>query len=248
MSRAWAISKPRAGPRREAENVVMFPATRAQAPTSRPTWVMVLASMMLLAGGYSLISGLLKLRDPGVVLTIVMSEDTTSSTSEEDMKLRRDLATLRAATVRPHRAAIRAEAGAEVALALFALYATAAVLSRDRHGRALSVALGGLVILYRLAALPVYLGVMRDFAGRGADLLAFALLQNAKEPQAVKAAELAQRLRSAMISEPIVVAVLGIAAALLLVGFFGGRRGRALYGLEAAPRAPKPAAPTAPRV
>lgn len=224
----------------------MFPAAGAQAPTSRPTWVMVLASMMLLAGGYSLISGLLKVRDPGVVLTIVMSDETAGSGSEDELKLRHELAALRAATVRPHRTAIRAEAAAEVALALFALYATAAVLSRDRHGRALSLALGGLVILYRVAALPLYLSVMRDFAGRGADLLAVALLQNAKEPQAVKAAELAQRLRSAMISEPIVVAVLGIAAALLLVGFFGGRRGRTLYGLERA--APATTAPPAPRM
>jgi hypothetical protein len=226
----------------------MLPVARAQAPTSRPTWVMVLASMMLLAGGYSLISGLLKLRDPGVVLTIVMTDETAAA-SQDEVKLRHELGVLRASTVGPHRTAIRAEAVAEVALALFALYATAAVLSRDRHGRALSLTLGGLVILYRLAALPVYLSVMRDFAGRGADLLAAALLQNAKEPQAVKATELAQRLRSAMISEPIVVAVLGIAAALLLVGFFGGRRGRVLYGLERTVTTPgTPPAPRAPRV
>src|SRR3954462_2542366 len=95
MSRAWAIRKPRGGPPREAEIVVMIPAARAQAPTSRPTWVMVLASMMLLAGGYSLISGLLKLRDPGVVLTIVMSDETVGSASEEELKLSHELAALR---------------------------------------------------------------------------------------------------------------------------------------------------------
>ena len=191
----------------------------AHAPTSRPTWVMVLGAMMLLAGGYSLISGLLKLRDPAVVLTVVMSDDTASS--EEELAVSRQLAALRTATMQPHRAAVRAEALVEVALALFALYATAAVFARDRHGRILTLALGALVILYRVAALPVYLSLMRDFAGRGADLLAQALIRNAADPSAVKAVELTQRLRSAMVSEPIVVAVLGIGGGLLLLGFFG---------------------------
>jgi hypothetical protein len=205
---------------------------RAQPPASRPTWVLVLGSMMLLASGYSLISGLLKVRDPAVVLTVIMSDDTVGS--EAEMQLSRQLTALRVATMQPHRAAVRAEALAEVLLALFALYATAAVLSRDRHGRALVLALGGLVIAYRVATLPVYLSLMRDFAARGADLLALAILQNANDPSSVKRDDLAQRLHSAMVSEPIIVAVLGVAGALILLGFFGGRRGRALYGLDGA--------------
>jgi hypothetical protein len=209
---------------------------RAQPPTSRPVWVLVLGSMMLLASGYSLISGVLKLRDPAVVLTMVMTDDGVGSDAE--MQLNRQLTALRVATMQPHRTAIRAEAVAEVALALFALYATAAVLSRDRHGRALALALSGLVIAYRIATLPVYLSLMRDFAGRGAELLALAIVRNSSDPSSLKSPELAQRLRSAMVSEPIVVAVLGIAGALILLRFFGGRRGRTLYGLEGSPRNP----------
>jgi hypothetical protein len=209
---------------------------RAQPPTSRPTWVLVLGSMMLLASGYSLISGLLKLRDPAVVLTIVMTDETAGS--EAEMQLGRQLSALRLATMKPHRAAIKAEAIAEIVVALFALYATAAVLSRDRHGRALSLATGALVIAYRVATLPVYLSLMRDFAGRGSELLALAIMQNAKDPATVKSADLAQRLHAAMMSEPIVVAVLGISGALILLGFFGGRRGRALYGLGGTAKTP----------
>jgi len=208
------------------------PKGRAQAPSSRPTWVLVLGSMMLLASGYSLISGLLKLRDPGVVLTIVKVDGTAGSA--EEVAIRHELSALRTTTLQPHRAAIRAEAAAEVFLSLFALYATAAVLSRDRHGRALVMGVGGLVILYRLAALPVHLTLMRDFARRGAELVARAVLQGTEDASAARIGEVAERMRAAMVAEPIVVAVLGIAGGLLLLGFFGGRRGRALYGLASA--------------
>jgi len=211
---------------------LISPNTRAQAPASRPTWVLVLGSMMLLASGYSLISGMLKLRDPGVVLTIVKVDGTAGSA--EEAAIRHELSALRTATLQPHRTAIRAEAVAEVLVALFALYATAAVLSRDRHGRALVMGVGALVILYRVAALPVHLRLMRDFAARGAELVARAVLQGTEDASATRIGEVAERMRAAMVTEPIVVAVLGIAGGLVLLGFFGGRRGRTLYGLEPA--------------
>jgi hypothetical protein len=214
-----------------------MPRAEPQPPVSRPTWVLVLGSMMLLAGGRSLIAGMLTLRDPAAALDVMASDETVGS--DQEMQLGRQLAAARLATVTPRRSAIRAVAVAEVLLSLFALYATAAVLSRDRHGRALALALGGLIIAYRLATLPVYLSLMRDFATRGADdLLALAILRNASGPSWIKGADLAQRVRSVMMSEPIVVAVGGIAGALVLLGFFGGRRGRALYGLDGAPRRP----------
>ncbi|HEY4186749.1 MAG TPA: hypothetical protein VGP07_16850 [Polyangia bacterium] len=192
--------------------------------------------MMLLASGYSLISGMLKLRDPGVVLSIVMND---AAGSEAEVQLSQKLAAVRQATVNPHRKAVRAEAVVEVLLALFGLYATAAVMARDRHGRLLALLMAAFVIVYRLGCLPVYLSLMRDYAEKGADLLALAILQNASGGSDVSSADLAQRLRSAMIGEPIVVAVVGVACALLLIGFFGGRRGRRLYGIDAPP-APGP--------
>ena len=209
---------------------------RAQAPTHRPTWVLVLGSMMLLTSGYSLISGLLKLRDPAVVLSVSMAN---SSGSEAELQLSQRLVAVRAATLPPHRAALRVESLAEVALALFGLYATAAVMARDRHGRSLALAVGALVIVYRIGALPVYLSLMRDYAERGADLMATAILQNAGSPTDLTAADLAHRLKTALVSEPVVVAAIGIAGALVLLVFFGGRRGRALYGIGAPPR-PRP--------
>jgi hypothetical protein len=45
-------------------------------------------------------------------------------------------------------------------------------------------------------------------------------------------------MHKVFISAPIVTAILGIFSSLLLITYFGGRRGRALYGLP--PRQPPP--------
>ena len=206
---------------------------RAQPPTHRPTWVLILSSMMLLAGGYSLVAGLLKLRDPTVVLSI---GPTDAAGSEDEVQLNRRLASARAEAVLPHRSTVRAEAAIEILLALFTLYATAAILARDRHGRALALGVAAAGIVYQVGTLPVYLSLMRDYADRGSELLAKVVLQSAGQASSLSAPEVASRLRSAIVGGPILVCVVGVVGSLVLVAFFGGRRGRALYGMDGPPR------------
>ncbi|MEO5767013.1 MAG: hypothetical protein ABIS92_01555 [Polyangia bacterium] len=205
---------------------------RAQPPTYRPTWVLVMASVMLMAGGYSLVAGLLKLRDPSIVLTVANSDP---SGSDADVQLNRQLLAARAAAVAPHRNMVRAEALFEVGLALFTLYATAAVLLRDRNGRALTLGVGALGIAYQLGTLPVYMSLMRDYAERGADLLAQVVIQSAAGTVPPDPAEVARRLRAAIVGGPVVVTILSVAGSIVLLAFFGGRRGRALYGIDGPP-------------
>jgi len=210
---------------------------RAQPPATRPTWVSVLGAMMLLASGTSLVSGLLKLSDPGMVLPAKTPERGAAGPATLpalDTELTVKLAAAQSATLRGHRTAVRIEALVEVALALFSLYATAAVMAGDRHGRRLSLLSAALLIAYLLGCLPLYLSLMRDYADHAAALLA-AALQSAGRGTDLPAAELAQAVRSAMIGQPIMVSVVGVAWALVLIAFFGGRRGRRLYGLEPAP-------------
>jgi hypothetical protein len=209
---------------------------RSQPPTHRPTWVVVLASVMLLAGGYSLVAGLLKLRDPTVVLTVGIND---AAGSEAEVQLNRRLTAARVAAVLPHRTIVRTEAVFEILLALFTLYATAAVLARDRHGRALALMVGALGITYQIGTLPVYVSLMHDYADRGADLLAQVVIQSAGGKSVASAAEVASRLRSAIVGGPIVVTVLSVVGSLVLMTFFGGRRGRALYGIDGPP-SPRP--------
>ena len=201
----------------------------AQSPKYRPTWLVLLSTLMLLAGGYSLVAGLLKLRNPATIL-MVGASDTADSQAEVDLD--RQLAEARSAAVGPHRTGLRIEAGAEVALALFTLYATAAVLARDLRGRALSLAVGGLGIVYQLAVLPLYLSVSQAFAARGSTLLARSILRNlAEAPTDLTTEQVTLRLHSAIVGGPLVAAAAGIVGSLLLIVMFGGRRGRALYGI-----------------
>ena len=207
-------------------------AVRAQAPTDRPTWVLILSSVMLLAGGYSLVAGLLKLRDPTVVLSVGMTD---VAGSDAAVQLNRRLAAARAAAVLPHLSTVRTEATLEVVLALFTLYATAAIVSRDRHGRALALGVGALGIIYQVGTLPVYLSLMHDYAERSSDLLAQVILQSAGQTSTLTPAEIAGRLHSAIVGGPILVAAVGVLGSLVLFAFFGGRRGRALYGMDGPP-------------
>ena len=47
--------------------VLSAPMSRAQPPTHRPPWMVVLAATMLLSGGLTLVGGLLMVRDPRAV-------------------------------------------------------------------------------------------------------------------------------------------------------------------------------------
>jgi hypothetical protein len=58
------------------------------------------------------------------------------------------------------------------------------------------------------------------------------IIQNAGGTATPDASEVARRLRSAIVGGPIVVTVVSIAGTLVLMKFFGGRRGRALYGID----------------
>jgi hypothetical protein len=205
---------------------------KGQAPTYRPTWVLVLTSVMLLAGGYSLIAGMLKLRDPVVVLTVGTND---AAGSNAELQLNQQLAAVRLATVGPHRTMVRVEAAFEILLSIYTLYATAAVLSRDRRGRTLTLGVGIFGIVYQVATLPVYLSLMSDYATRGADLLAQVVVQSAGGATAPSVPEVAQRLRSAIVGGPIVVTIISVLGALVLLRFFGGPRGKALYGIGGPP-------------
>ena len=116
---------------------------------------------MLLASGSSLVSGLLKLNDPGVVLPGKTPDHGsldgggTAGPPALPPELSAKLAAAQSATLHGHRTSVRIEAGVEVALALFSLYATAAVMAGDRHGRRLSLLTAALLIVYMIGCLPL---------------------------------------------------------------------------------------------
>jgi hypothetical protein len=201
---------------------------RAQRPTHRPTWLVVLSALMLIAGGYALVQGMVRLHHPATVLRIGAG-DTADSPAELDLRQR--LMAARSAAVATRTSAIRIEAVAQVLVALLTLYATAALLAHDRHGRTLTLAAAALAIVYQLGTLPGDLDLARDFAGRTAPLLAELPPVGGAAGERAQAPATREDIALVLTFWHLLTAALGIAGSLVLLTFFGGRRGRALYGI-----------------
>lgn len=203
--------------------------TAAQPPTHRPTWLTVLTSMMLIYGGFTLIGALVTLREPRAV-PVMMLENVARASDQVETAQKMDA--LSDAIVARFRGAIRLGALISIGIALLTLYAVAAIVSRDRNGRMLVLVTGWTGIAYHLGSLPMGVKMARLAAVGGAPLLAQVLIASGKEPPEMTAAELTDKLHAMTVAPPFVTAGIGIVGCLALLVYFGGRRGRALYGLD----------------
>lgn len=200
---------------------------RAQPPTHRPVWMVVLAATMLLSGGLTLVSGLLLVRDPRAAVRHTIHNVPRAPAVEEAVG---KLEPILDGIVERHRTGLRIDAIAMVAFGLFTLYAVAAVLSRDRHGRRLAVLTAVFGIVYQLAELPLSVSIAKETVALAGPLLADIIIA-AGDAAGRSQAELVAALNTTAARSPL-FAVIGLGWCLLLLLYFGGRRGRELYGLR----------------
>ena len=209
---------------------------RAAAPKSRPTWLVVLSSLTLIYGGLLLVSGLSAIRDPIAAARLPIYQ----AMAPAQEALARQLASAGLQVVLGHLVGIRLRAAGSLVLALALLYSAAAALSRDRHGRTVTLLAAWLGIVYQLGSLPVVIPIARDFAAATAPLLASAMAADLPSPSAAdggdaeappKPEAVANMMHSVFVGVPILTALIGVGGSVLLLIYFGGRRGRALYGL-----------------
>jgi hypothetical protein len=233
------------------------------APTHRPTWLLILSSITLVYGGLMLVSGLSALRNPASVTSAPL----TRPLAPEAEALAREMSALNDMIVARHAGAIRGRAAASTVLALLMLYSAAAALSRDRRGRTVTLAAAWLGIVYQIGSLPLVIPIANDYARASAPMIARMVASetaatttttttttgggasgastsgDAGTPAAAEAdapprpETLAALMHTLLLGVPIGSALLGIMGSLLLITYFGGRRGRALYGLP--PRPPR---------
>jgi len=231
-------------------------------PPYRPTWLLVLSSITLIYGGLLLVSGLAALRDPAAAARLPITRPLPPAEEE----LAHQLAVVNTQVIEAHARGIRGRAAASTLLALLMLYSAAAALSRDRHGRKVTLIAAWLGIAYQLGSLPIVIPMARDYATASAPLLARMVAAQAPSAapsppsptlspaagdaaaagtQPAQPAQTAQPaaepppnpeavasfMRTVFVGVPIGTALVGIAGSLLLIVYFGGRRGRALYGL-----------------
>jgi hypothetical protein len=191
----------------------------------------LLSALMLGYGGMLLVWGLTVLRDPQATGQLPGVETFDTLPTAEGTFLRQ-LSAVKKDVVAAHTAAMRTEAAAALALALLMLYAAAAALARDRHGRTAALGAAWLGILYQLGTLPLSIPMARDYARASAPLLAqMVKMQDSAAAIDATPESLTPIVQSLLVGLPVALAVLGIAGSGLLIAYFGGRRGRALYGL-----------------
>jgi hypothetical protein len=189
----------------------------------------VLSSLILLYGGLLLVWGLSTLRDPMAAARAPPPRVFKSTDEAFDKQL--VAANVRA--VQGHQRSLRLLATGAVVVALVMLYAAAAALSRDRRGRAVALAAAWLGIGYQLASLPVYLPIAHDYAEVSTPLLLQRMeAEKAPGSPSTPPETAAAVARASAVAVPVGSALIGIAGSVVLIGFFGGRRGRVLYGLE----------------
>ncbi|HVR03101.1 MAG TPA: hypothetical protein VMT47_13270 [Polyangia bacterium] len=212
------------GPRAEGPLPLPVP-RRAKAPAHRPPWLVVLSAITLVYGGMLLVSSLDTLRDPRAVTHLPLARAMTPAEDE----IARQLADIGARVVTAHAGTIRGNAAASLPVALLMLFAAAAMLSRDRRGRQLALAAAWTGIVYQVATLALTFPIVRDYARQAAPLLArlVALQANAPDPGLTP-----EVLAKVVVAFPVFTSAVAIAGSFVLIGAFGGRRGRVLYGLE----------------
>jgi hypothetical protein len=196
---------------------------RPQSPTHRPLWMLVLAATMLLFGGQTLIEGLLTVRDPKAIVRLATLSQTRTPLEDE---AQRKLEPVRNAIVDRHRAALRADAVASIALGLFVLYAAAAVLSRDPNGRRLALVTACAGITFHVASVVLWVRMAKETVDAAGPLLS-EIAANA----ASAAGRGSSQLGTAVVARPPLLAAVGLGWCVLLLVYFGGRYGRELYGL-----------------
>jgi hypothetical protein len=210
-----------------------LPAGTRVLPARRPRWMVLLAGLLVVAGFHLLVGGLSAWRTAPAALP--GSAEQPSAVSEDlspDVVLRRSLA---AALARVDPVAVRAHAGARVILGLLFLFVVAAILMKDPRGRsaALTAAWGG--IIYHVASALYFLLLVREGmlaeAPRWAEALIALQGQTPMESTGSARAELIAMADTLLVASAIVVAVVGIGFSLVLMAYFGGRQGRAFYGV-----------------
>jgi len=201
---------------------------RPRSPDHRPAWFVLLAGLTLLYGGVLLISSLETWRDLHGAKRSPPARALTPAEEEIDNQLAAASERVAAA----HARTLRANVVASVPVALFLLFAAAATLSRDRRGRAVTLVAAWMGIAYQLARLWLIFPFTRDLAREWAPLLArLAALQ----PGGANARVTPEAISDIFVAIPIFVAAVAIAGSVVVIRYFGGKRGRVLYGIEPAP-------------
>lgn len=208
----------------------------------RPTWMALLTLAMLVFGGHLLLNGLSILRGargatpPPATSTAPAAEGEAGAPASPEALFGNLQATTRA-LAKAHPWAVRINAVSKVALGALLLFAVAAVYSSDPRGRLATLIAAWAGIAYHVGdALFLFLVVRKVIVAAAPALATLAARQNQGSSGSGAGAFTTPTAMVTLADVLIVVTgAAGIGFSLVLLRFFGGRRGRAFYGLEQQP-------------
>jgi hypothetical protein len=190
--------------------------SRRGRPGQRPRWVVVLALGMLVFGGHLLTIGV-------DVLTAHPRPTATATDATPDLQ---GIAALVSATADAHPIAVRVNALSKVLLGLLLLFAVAAVFASDPRARAATLLAAWVGIGYHLGDGLFHVLVVRPGVVDAAPLLA-SLVASQRPGSTPLSGQDMVSLHDAVIAA---TGLVGVAFCVLLLAFFGGRRGRGFFG------------------
>ena len=196
-----------------------------RAPQHRPPWLVLVAAFMLISAARLGLSGILTLTGDGAV----SSSQTALVISPEEAAAKAVEAAMQRVE-QTHGPAVKTHAVAQVAVALLILYVVASVFTLDPRGRKLALLAGWVGVGYHLANAMFGILVLRPEILRVAPQMVARL--SAALPGGKVDEPMLNTFRALSVVMPLLAAGFGIMFCAVILVFFGGQRGRRLYGLE----------------
>jgi hypothetical protein len=203
-------------------------------------WMVVLSGLMLVSAFQLFLDGLTGLRGGPLVRASGEPSAGVDDAAATELLMR----ILAMALERVDPTLVKAHAASKILVAAVLLYAVAAVASNDRRGRSGALAAAWASIAYHVSsalysALVVRAGLLATAPQWRSQLLA---LQRLASDADAGRMEVLGRADTLLLVGPILVSLVGVGFGVVLLAYFGGRRGRSFYGLP--PRQPRPASLT----
>ena len=203
-----------------------------RAPKQRPGWLVLISAVMLISAARLGLAGLYVLTNdqPGGTQTalVLTVEDAAARTVE--------LAANN--LVARHASLLRAQAAVQIALALLLLYVASALFSLDARGRWLALTAAWAGVAYHVVGVVFGLALLRPELLRVAPEVVKQLADGGEASAIGEVLLTALPLLS--VALPVIPSLFGFAFSGLILLFFGGRRGRVLYGYEPEPQQSEP--------
>lgn len=203
----------------EGQELPPWAKPKAPPPEARPTWVVVLALLMLMFGGRFVVMGASQLSTGSVEPAL---DDATAAQLPPERRVFGE-AMARASHTYP--SAVQANAVAKLALGALLLFAVAAVFSSDGRARRATLIAAWAGIVFQLGdGLFLFLVSRHELAAIAPTLLAGSP-GSGGQPMNLPP--------SVLMIVMMVLGLPGILFSLVLLRFFGGPRGRTFFGVRA---------------